>query len=224
MPAFFTIIILKHLIYPVYLLGLFLSFSAFSQSNDFSSYELGDVCNAKYSEFGLGIWHENEAAAYHLRYKEKLEGYTVLAFVSKRNCENSKCEYRLALFNVKDNTVHSRFETKLYSENEPSFETLHDCFILVKDMDSENELSRGRVFVIYHEKVRPLERINLSKLVLVRNLIFAKHGYTFESKALNFHFKQESWYKPLPDSERDTVFDKHEEYLLTYIQELEKLH
>ncbi|EPJ48557.1 MAG: hypothetical protein OFPI_29100 [Osedax symbiont Rs2] len=41
-----------------------------------------------------------------------------------------------------------------------------------------------------------LSHFNRSQLRLIRNEIFARHGYVFNSTDLNHYFKQRSWYRP----------------------------
>jgi hypothetical protein len=58
-----------------------------------------------------------------------------------------------------------------------------------------------------------LEGKSQKELWYGRNEIYARHGYNFQSKELNDHFQQQSWYKPDPDfkdsdlnqTERDNI-------------------
>lgn len=43
-----------------------------------------------------------------------------------------------------------------------------------------------------------LEAMSRDQLQLLRNEIYARHGFVFQSKALNDYFSKKSWYKPNP--------------------------
>jgi len=50
-----------------------------------------------------------------------------------------------------------------------------------------------------------LEAMSASQLWLLRNEIYARHGYVFQSKVLNDYFSCKSWYKPDPSIKEITL-------------------
>jgi hypothetical protein len=223
----------------IYISLIVLSFSLnlSAQFDITNQYKIGEICDSKYTEFGLGIWHDKEDGAYFLKYKDKFQGHNLLAFTSKKDCNTKDCNYQIALFIVKNNRMEHRYETELRCVDRPYFEIVEDHFILVSDKKAEwakieanpkakniEDNVNALVFVIAHEKLNALTDLNLSQLKISRNLIFAKHGYTFASHALDFHFREQSWYKPLPENQKDTVFTAKEVFLIKTIQCVEKTH
>jgi hypothetical protein len=87
------------------------------------------------------------------------------------------------------------------------YTSLHDKIdkiihiLYLKPIDNKNELEKH---IIYNGDILLLDKINknnlfyLSKeeLRLLRNTIFAKYGYIFQSKDLSEHFNRFTWYKP----------------------------
>jgi hypothetical protein len=75
----------------------------------------------------------------------------------------------------------------------------------------------------YNKSVISRERIiflSSSQLRILRNLIFAVHGYKFRSADLQEYFGREDWYKP-SDSFSDSDLNSFERQNIALIQELE---
>jgi hypothetical protein len=110
-----------------------------------------------------------------------------------------------------DSTVFS------YSNYLPEWnETLHVYFICFW----------GTPFGVYEDdlEVFPFEitnRSNKTKLRLMRNEVYARHGYVFKDLALQNYFLSQLWYKP------DNTFDmkklsRYEFLFVSYLKKLEK--
>lgn len=65
-----------------------------------------------------------------------------------------------------------------------------------------------------------LARMDNAELRLLRNMIYAKHGHTFNSKDLQKFFSQFKWYVP-NKKVSDSEFSKTESYLIKRIQSFE---
>ena len=49
--------------------------------------------------------------------------------------------------------------------------------------------------------IEGLESKNLQELRLLRNEIFAKHGYVFKDQSLQYRFEKLDWYVPIDDNQ-----------------------
>jgi len=71
-----------------------------------------------------------------------------------------------------------------------------------------------------HRKLSEPDIAGLSKIELrvARNEIFARHGYIFKSKELNYHFSGTSWYKP---KSKDVTLSDVEQYNVGFLKKHE---
>ncbi|MEO8933565.1 MAG: YARHG domain-containing protein, partial [Xanthomarina sp.] len=67
------------------------------------------------------------------------------------------------------------------------------------------------------------EEFTKNELRILRNTIYAQHGYVFKSADLKKHFKQFAWYMPNPNLKmEDIILTKTEEIIVNKLLELEK--
>lgn len=75
-------------------------------------------------------------------------------------------------------------------------ETTKPYLYFINTVDNEDILTDITTTpILWYEA---LESMSGSQLGLLRNEIYARHGYVFQSEALNVYFSQKSWYKPDP--------------------------
>ena len=97
-----------------------------------------------------------------------------------------------------------------YSEAECGFNMAHD--VLAGDLyllESDYRLDSFS-----------LGLLDKSKLRIIRNTFFARHGYEFRSKDLNTHFQSMPWYKP-SNSYSDTMLTKIDKFNIEIVQSFE---
>ena len=68
-----------------------------------------------------------------------------------------------------------------------------------------------------------LSSYNAKTLRLMRNDIYARHGYKFKNKELNKIFKEQSWYKPTTSDASSLKLNEIERINITLIQNMEKI-
>ena len=71
-------------------------------------------------------------------------------------------------------------------------------------------------------KIMSIAKLTKSELRLLRNAIYAKYGYIFNSKDLSNYFKQFTWYKPT-STEIDNNMSKVDKLNIESIKEFEKM-
>lgn len=101
-------------------------------------------------------------------------------------------------------------ELKLYKDIPRIPRTQKPYFYFINTVDDEDILPDPTTYPIYWEC---LEALSASQLRLLRNEIYARHGYVFKSKDLNDYFLQKSWYKPDPNLKEIELSDLEKENL-----------
>ncbi len=97
-----------------------------------------------------------------------------------------------------------------------------------KQLISEIEYPKTNKKIIISSKIDSIEIINMtaSNLRLLRNEIFARHGYIFKSRDLTDYFSKYEWYKPTINSDlidkKLTEIDRRNISLIKSIENLQK--
>lgn len=107
---------------------------------------------------------------------------------------------------------------KLYKDIPRIPRTDKPYFYFINTVDDEDILPDPTTYPIYSEC---LEALSASQLRLLRNEIYARHGYVFKSKELNDYFSQKSWYYPEPNL-KEVELSGLEKENLDWIQYYEK--
>ena len=82
-------------------------------------------------------------------------------------------------------------------------------------------VNEGQVELIYKaELTQDLSLASAAELRILRNLLYAKHGYSFRSDDLRAHFGRFEWYRPTSRNV-DHLFSLYEKLLLAMILDLE---
>lgn len=90
------------------------------------------------------------------------------------------------------------------SSNE-NVEKSADTEVKVSTTNSENKIEAPIKIIFDNYKFdlnesfedASLQNLSLNELAIVRNAIYAKHGYTFSKQEYNEYFQQFDWYKPI---------------------------
>jgi hypothetical protein len=101
--------------------------------------------------------------------------------------------------------------------------TIHDLYI--KQIDNKNGIERR---IIYNGDILLLDKIDKNNLFyltkeelrILRNTLFAKYGYIFQSKELSEHFNRFTWYKP-QYSNVDGRLSENDRKIIEMIREVE---
>lgn len=92
--------------------------------------------------------------------------------------------------------------------------------------ESTDLLNRGIAFAIYslnegyglyNEVISQVQFMHLPELRIMKNAIYAVHGYSFKSYDLKELFSSFSWYKPVTSQESDIILPENEQMLLDAI-------
>jgi len=67
----------------------------------------------------------------------------------------------------------------------------------------------------------PINKFDKTRLHLMRNEIYARHGYTFKDKFLKNYFENKTWYKADSEFTVDKL-NRYETLMVNYLRELEK--
>ncbi|GEM_PF-4733352 len=66
-----------------------------------------------------------------------------------------------------------------------------------------------------------LQSMDPMKIRLMRNEIYARHGYVFNDKSLNVYFHKQSWYKPDANF-KESMLNKHEKSFINTLLSIEQ--
>lgn len=89
-----------------------------------------------------------------------------------------------------------------------------------KDYQGRKRRYRKEDLAVPVEVDRALSRIGLSHYAILRNELFARHGYKFKNPIFQYIYKQASWYKPDP-SFKFTSLNRNERFNAGFIKKLE---
>ncbi|MFI5203222.1 MAG: YARHG domain-containing protein [Flavobacteriales bacterium] len=106
-------------------------------------------------------------------------------------------------------------------------EEKHDAYAYYK-VDSLGYITRqaGRLYPEASERVlseSELSRYTKDELLIMRNEIFADHGYIFKTDPLKTYFSEQAWYTPLFDKVDDQLTEIEEENLKLILAAEKKL-
>jgi hypothetical protein len=98
--------------------------------------------------------------------------------------------------------------------NDNSFITIYDWRRYIED----NSFSRYRWGETWVPSERMLEKLSVIELRILRNTLYAIHGYVFNDKFLNDYFNRQYWYFPNPNlTQNDINLGVAEQKILGYI-------
>ena len=81
---------------------------------------------------------------------------------------------------------------------------LQSCTLMERNLE---QMPTSEVITTYLLNTTWLARFPKEELRLMRNEILARHGWNFQSKDLQDHFKKEKWYKPVKDNNTVVLSD-----------------
>lgn len=93
----------------------------------------------------------------------------------------------------------------------------------VIENDATSEVSADNVYDLDSRKLTDdeLRYMTSYELRLLRNEIFARHGYIFNSSDLQKHFGSQSWYRPVTNNAYDLNLNSIEQYNINLIKQYE---
>lgn len=122
-----------------------------------------------------------------------------------------------------NNDFESDVTTTLINKNQSKASKVDDS---TNSVTSKINSSDDYIFTKSGEKKlldSDLSSLSKEKLALVRNEIFARHGYVFEEEPYKSYFKGKLWYKPNPNfKEKDEELNNIEKYNVQLILKYEK--
>jgi hypothetical protein len=100
-----------------------------------------------------------------------------------------------------------------------SFITIYDWRRYIED----NSFRRYRWGETWIPSEKMLEKLSVIELRILRNTLYAVHGYVFNDKFLNEYFNRQYWYFPNPNlTQNDIKLSVAEQRILGYITAEEK--
>jgi hypothetical protein len=98
---------------------------------------------------------------------------------------------------------------------------VNDLSVMKYELQQTSEKNtREQTGTSYLAKYTDLQNKTLEELKLLRNEIYARHGYIFKSKELFEYFRKQDWYKPDPNF-TETMFSEEEKEMIKKLRELE---
>ncbi len=96
-------------------------------------------------------------------------------------------------------------------------------YVIAENMYEYCFKNLGEKYAMSVDKIKKLiSHFDAPELRILRNLLFAMHGYSFKSADLNRLFTRFDWYKPEFSDSSQIKFSEAEQEILEYIMELEK--
>lgn len=196
-----------------------------------SRYKVGDVCNIKYKEFGLGEWHDYQSDAFFLSYHESFGNNDVLIFTSEKECESRLCDYRISIHSTSGYYMLNRLDTSFKASVRPVFYTVFNHYIVAYE---DHQTTRGEApehkapeedmsglhYVIEEGVIRPLHTMTKSRLRHLRHEILSEKGHQYHASEITEYFLHRHKWRHVNPEEIHKVFNEAELFLLKGITDL----
>lgn len=119
--------------------------------------------------------------------------------ISYRKREGPVFEVRRKLYDIFENTLHDLLIT--------TYRVSKNGKVLTEQNKEYNDIRTFPEISRYKFTEKALNKFSSSDLRLMRNEIFAAHGYIFKSKDLKKHFETKAWYVPKQNDISDLLSD-----------------
>lgn len=149
----------------------------------------------------------------------------IYSYKGQRAFEDKDYDKSLKLFNKAEEYGYDTDKFAYYDELKKQIkkEEVEDK----EEKIAEDVIVTTKDFIIYDSNQRyleysELEQYNKDALALIRNEIFARHGYEFQTEPFKTYFASRKWYKPNPNYKGDeSVFNEYEKSNIKLILDLE---
>lgn len=171
-------------------------------------YALLGLDSTIYEEFGNN---------YNISIKRKFGEKQILAITRKYYCNPIKCAWGIRLYIIENANLRRSEEFNYFFELDPTFSFEHEIFLIITDkvhdweeiefaMEATSEEYKVEFFIVlFEDKISKIEAFSSKELRLIRNYIFARHGYKFNSMDLKEYFSKYSWYTPKFDNVEENL-------------------
>jgi hypothetical protein len=119
-------------------------------------------------------------------------------------------------------TTEEPYKTHIKTEYKTYVKLREDGFFF--ELHQINPSTKNRIYPYVSNRplnINELQELTMDELSIMRNEIFASHGYIFKTKKFEAYFNEQEWYEPL-SSEVDDILNEIEKKNIQLIKEFEK--